>query len=195
MTPPPAATPISPLQDQPAPPGPSLRPAAIVLGIVCVLLAGGLAAAALTGGPQSSPTSSAAPGNAAHLLLPIEGAGQPPLDILDATPLPAGAQVVGAVNDDQGAGQYDRTLTFQAKDSASQLLGFFDRQLAGNGWTILTAGAPVLNHPGQTEVLAKHASADGYYWEIGTIVGGHAPRSTRGKTTFSVRIYEMATPD
>ncbi len=195
MTPPLAATGSSQPQDQPAPPGPSLRPAAIVLGIVLVLLTGGLVAAALTGGPQPSATSSAAPGNAAHLLSPIEAEGQPPLDILDATPLPQGARVVGVVNSDQGAGQYDRTATCQAHGSAAQLIHFFDSELAGNGWTILTAGGPVLNHLGETEVLAKHASADGYYWEIGAVVDGHAPRSASSETTFSVRLYEMTTPD
>ena len=104
------------------PPGPSTKPALIVIGIAAVVLVMGAIGAALTssGSTRPAPTTSlrtargagitAVPGRRA--LGPIVIVGQPPGDILDAVAMPKGATVKAGSATNNGIGLYDHSLSF-----------------------------------------------------------------------------------
>lgn len=160
------------------------------------MTAGLVAAALSSSSPRVARSGSAAPGDAARLLAPIEHQGQPPLDILDATPFPAGTRVLGPVGPHLAAGQYDQTVACRAPGSPAALITFYRKELSSHGWSLLSAVAAVPRHPGEEEVLAKHPSGDGYYWELGlTVTVVPAAHGQHHGTFFDMRIYEMTDAD
>jgi hypothetical protein len=87
---------------------------------------------------------------------------------MDALVVPAGASAVTRSNYDRLNGPYDRGVGFSAPASSDELLNFFRFELAANHWSNRTE-APARGGPG-TQVLARHKSSDGFYWDVGVTV-------------------------
>jgi hypothetical protein len=82
--------------------------------------------------------------------------------------VPADASPVTRTNYDRSNGPYDRAVSFSAPARPDELLNFFRFELAANHWSNRTE-APARGGPG-TQVLARHKSSDGFYWEVGVTV-------------------------
>lgn len=149
----------------------------LALGVaVLVIVVAGVGVGLTRGGGiggGSSPTGSVpppalAPRPAAPDFAPLRSSGQPPADVMDALVVPAGASAVTRTNYDRLNGPYDRGVGFSATASSDELLNFFRFELAANHWSNRTE-APARGGPG-TQVLARHKSSDGFYWEVGVTV-------------------------
>jgi hypothetical protein len=171
-------------------------PALIVLGIaVFIVILGGIASLLATNSTPSRPRSSVTiSGGKVIALTPaslamksIVSAGQPPSDIIGNMVVPTGSAYVRTVNTDQGVTQFDRTVHFSTHLSQSQVVDVYRTGLVGLGWKISYHG-PQTGGLG-TEVLAKHGSSDGFYWEAGVVV---SPTTSTGLTPFSVEIFELS---
>lgn len=183
------------------PPGPSTRAAAAVLGITAVLFTGGAIALGLGGStaPRKAPTTvptapgapmPAEPANAP--LRPIEIAGQPPSDIIDAVALPRGTTVVAGSEVSLGVESYDHSMRFTIAASQAAVVAFFRAELRADGWQQRSSG-PVTKGTG-IEVLGRHGGSDGNTWEIGVVVqpttfGTSGSAATTGTTAFSLELY------
>ncbi len=172
-------------------------PAMIVLGIAVALVAAMFVAAAFDTG--SAPTTTVrsvtlADGTVVRLttagdvLAPIVADELPPSDIIGALEVPVGtAQAGGAVDTDQNAGQYDRTMPLSVELDSDEVTETFQVLLPRLGWQVISTGTDPYA-AGDTEVLAKRASSDGYYWEAGVVV---SPTNNAGTTPFSVRVFQV----
>ena len=201
-----------------APPSP--KKALIVGAIAVLVLTFGALASVFTGGngsPPANPTSpsiktsagtiGATPGKRA--LSAIETTGEPPSDILSDFDVPAGATSVSTIDADTTSG-YDRTDRFAVDLTETQVIAFFTAVLHDNNWSVVSNG-PASTGSG-VEILAKHGSEDGYYWEMGvdvsdtvfsaapsagTSTGSAAttpsgPSAPQQSTPFSVRLFEVS---
>ncbi len=185
----PATSPFEPVSGR----GPALVVLAIAVGIVLV----GIFASALVSGnapvftvqkvtlPDGG-TVSLSPATAA--LHGIVGAGEPPADILGNLGVPAGSRVTGTLDSDQHASQFDRTVSLSSVLGASQVVAVYRTLLPRLGWQLLYVGAAPQKGAGTEEVLAKHPSGDGYYWEAGVVV---SPTTTAGITPFSIELFQI----
>ena len=167
----------------------SLRgPAIIVVGIAALILVGGVLATIFTAGnnPVLSLHSIRIPDGTVVKLTPATTAlkpiisSEPPADILSALAVPTGSVLQHWVNIDQNQTQYDRTASFTTGLSSDQVVDVYKTGLPRLGWKLLYQGQGNANGVSGTEILARRASGDGYYWEAGVIVppahvlGGHA---------------------
>jgi hypothetical protein len=183
------------------PPGPTARPAFIVLLVAVAMFVLGAVATGLSGGsapPTAGNAVASVPGSplpamaARGALKPITSAGLPPDDVLDATVLPQGAAVIGGTGRNLGVELYDKSLDFRIPQPQQTVIDFYRAQLPAQGWQILTQGPPVGAASG-IEVLAKHPSGDGYYWELGVVVAPttFGPGASTGTTRFTVRLFAV----
>jgi len=186
------------------PPGPSVRPALIVLGIAALVLLMGVIGAALTSSGSALPTKvrslATAPGagmtamEGAGLLAPIATGGEPPADILDAVALPKGTTVTTGSATNNGIGLYDRSLSFSLPVSEQAVITFFRVELKALKWQIVSQGPPPGGTPGY-RIVGQHPSSDGYEWEIGVTVApttfGSASSATTDTTSYTVRLFAV----
>ncbi len=172
-------------------------PALIVLGIAVGIVTIGIVASALISGNAPllavrqvtlADGSTVALTPATSALHSIVGDGQPPADILGNLAVPTGSRLSGTINSDQGVSQFDRTVSFSTLLGASQVVDVYRTFLPRLGWQVLYSGSAPQKGAGSTEVLAKHGSGDGYYWEVGVVV---SPTTSAGVTPFSVELYEV----
>jgi hypothetical protein len=185
------------------PPGPSTRPAFIVLGVALVVLLFGFIGALVTGGgaKPAAPLTSLPTARGAGItavagrraLAPITKGGQPPGDILDAVALPLGAVVTPASATNNGIGLYDHSLSFTTGVSEQRVIAFFRAELPALKWQIVSQGPAPKPTPGY-RIVGQHPSGDGYEWEIGVTVapttfgtGPGAPETT----SFSLRLFAV----
>jgi len=185
-------------------PGPSTKPALIVVGIAAVVVLTGIIGAALTSsGSAQAPavhqlptakgaTITATPGR--HALAPITTGGQPPDDILDAVALPKGTTVTTGTATNNGIGLYDHSLSFQVPVSGQRVIDFFRAELKALKWQIVSQGTPPHGTPGY-RIVGQHPSSDGYEWEIGVTVAPTTFGSGAGQpvdsTPFTVRLFAV----
>jgi hypothetical protein len=94
-----------------------------------------------------------------------------PGNVLAALRVPEGAEVIGRRSIDRDHGFFNRVVLFRDDLPASTLSRFFPAALARAGWTITAESRTAA---GGREVLATHPGDDGYYWEIGVVIGGGA---------------------
>lgn len=172
-------------------------PALIVLGIAVGILTIGIVASALISGSAPVLTlrhvtlpdgSTVALTPATSALHGIVGDGEPPADILGNLAVPTGSRLSGTIDSDQGVSQFDRTVSFTSLLGASQVVEVYRTFLPRLGWQVLYSGSAPQKGAGSTEVLAKHGSGDGYYWEVGVVV---SPTTSAGVTPFSMELYEV----
>lgn len=176
----------------PRPPGPSARPAAVVLGIVFVLFVIGAVAAGLTGSssrtPPASPSTAVVPGTsglvavpARTALTPILTTGEPPADVVAALVVPRGTAAVPGSATERGVGLYDATVHVQLPAPEEAVITFFRAELAAGHWHVLRAGTTA----GGYQFLAQHPGSDGYEWELGV---------TLSPTTFTSAVPGVTAP-
>ncbi len=172
-------------------------PALIVLGIAVGIVTIGIVASALISGNAPvlavrhvtlADGSTVALTPATSALHSIVGDGEPPADILGNLAVPTGSRLSGTIDSDQGVSQFDRTVSFSSLLGASQVVDVYRTLLPRLGWQVLYNGSAPQKGAGSTEVLAKHGSGDGYYWEVGVVV---SPTTSAGVTPFSVELYEV----
>jgi hypothetical protein len=206
------------------PPGPSTKPALIVLGIIFVLFLVGLGLELLSGNqsrPTAAPTKIAtARGAVLHavparpLLKDITSAGQPPDDLLNALAVPRGATPAPSSVVDNGVELYDRSLQFNVAASQQDVISFFGAQLPALHWKRLSQGPTGTS--GAYLVLEQHPASDGHEWDVGVTVsptsfgseGSTTPPSTlspqsassgatvpAGITSFTLRLYSVSDQD
>ncbi|HLM95257.1 MAG TPA: hypothetical protein VK283_03030 [Acidimicrobiales bacterium] len=194
------------------PPGPSTKPALIVLGLTLMLFLLGVGLEVLSGS-QSRPTTSpksvvTARGAVLHAVpaRPLVGAiissGQPPDDLLDAMAVPRGSAPVPSSALTQGVETYDRSLRFEVPATQQDVITFFRAQLPSEHWRRLSQGAAA-KVPGGYLILEQHPASDGLEWDLGVTVsptffgalstGSSAPAS--GTTSFTLRLYAVSDQD
>jgi hypothetical protein len=176
----------------------SLRgPALIVLGIAVFIVVAGTVASAFDSGstPVLSLHSVAIPdGTVVHLtpattaMKSIVSAGEPPADIVGNMDVPSGSPVVRTVNSDQNETQFDRTVHFTTGLSSDQVIDVYRTLLPRLGWQVIYVGSGDQRGGQGTTVLAKRASGDGFYWEVGAVV---SPTTSAGITRFSLELFEL----
>jgi hypothetical protein len=173
-------------------------PALIVLGIAAFIIVAGIVASALSSGgsPTLSIHSATIPdGTVVHLtpaadaMHPIVSLGEPPADILGNLAVPAASPVTGTFDADRGQGQFDRTVSFHTGLSSNQVVDLYRNILPRLGWQVVYVGSAAQRGKQGTEVLGKHGSGDGFYWEVGVVV---SPTTSSGTTLFSVELFQLA---
>jgi hypothetical protein len=182
-------------------PGPSVKPALVVVGIAALLLLLFGIGSAVTGSHGATP---APPGRVAHSALPaeparvalrpIERAGTPPPDVLSSLVVPKGAATSSATRWD-GETQYSAKMAFRLGASQAAIVQFYRTELRARGWSIVSVGA-AHDAPRSTEVLAQRASSDGWYWEVGAVVSPttFGTSSNVESTSFSLELFEEPDP-
>lgn len=196
-----SSPPVAPEPQEPRSrqPGPSLRPALVVVGVALLLvLAFGVGAALTRNTPPKAPAPAAVKGTglvgqpAAAALRPIEIPGTPPADVLDALMLPKSAARV-SVTKWSGSTQYSGKMSFRVGASQAALVHFFRTEMHARGWSIVNVG-PARGEHDATEVLAQRASTDGWFWEAGVVIFptsfSHGAAAV-DVTQFSLDLYEM----
>ena len=181
--------------------GSSLRRRGVLVAlgvVVLVMVVAGVGVGLTRGGGVgggSSPAGSVPPPAlasrpAAPDFAPLRSSGQPPTDVMDALVVPADASAVTRTNYDRSNGPYDRGVSFSAPASPQELLNFFRYELAANHWSNRTE-APARGDPG-TQVLARHKSSDGFYWEVGVTVrpGPGQPPAAASTDRFDIRLLQ-----
>jgi hypothetical protein len=195
-------------------PGPSTKPALIVLGLTAFLFVLGVVLEILSGHqsrPTPSPTSIAtAPGAVLHavparpLLKVIVSPGQPPDDLLNALAVPTGATPVASSAVDRGVELYDRALRFEVPATQHDVIAFFRAELPALHWRQLSQGPAA--QATSYQILDRHPASDGHEWEVGVTVSptffpsgtshsGVSPSGTSaaGDTTdFTLRLFVVS---
>ena len=179
-------------------PGPSTRPALVVLGIIAALFVTGFVVDTLSSG--SHPTSASRPlatasgaplraVPAAPLLHAIVSQGEPPTDIVGALAAPSGASAVPDSATNRGVELYDRSIGIHVSASQQDVIGFFRAQLPSMHWARLSEGPKNSDY----QLLFQHPGSDGHEWEAGiTVSPTQFPTSggtARGTTAFTVRLF------
>ena len=200
------------------PPGPSTKPALIVLGLTLVIFTVGVVLEVLSGSqsrPTPAPTSIAtAPGAVLHavparpLLRSIVTVGEPPDDLLNALAVPRGTTPVPGTALNRGVELYDRSLRLEVPATEQAVISFFRAQLPAQHWRRLSQGTAA-KVPGY-QILEQHPASDGHEWEIGvtvspTVFPGQAPSSpgsasggsvapppATGTTAFTLRLFSVS---
>ncbi|HEV3264905.1 MAG TPA: hypothetical protein VG014_05250 [Acidimicrobiales bacterium] len=179
----------------------SLRgPAIIVVGIAAFILVGGVLATILTAGnnPVLALHSIRIPDGTVVQLTPATTAlkpiisSEPPADILSALAVPTGSVARHWINIDQNQTQYDRSVSFTTGLSSDQVVDVYKTGLPKLGWKLSYQGQGTFNGVSGTEMLARRASGDGYYWEVGVIV---PPATSSGVTPFTMVVLEQNTDE
>jgi hypothetical protein len=201
-----------PLSEPPRrrPPGPSTKPALIVLGLTTLLFVLGAGLEVLSGHqsrPTPVPTSIVtARGAALHaiparpLLKSITSIGEPPDDLLNALAVPKGATPVPSSATNRGVELYDRSMRFEVPATQQDVITFFRVELPALHWHQLSQG-PATNVRAY-QILEQHPASDGRQWEIGVTVeptffdgsssaSGTSVPST-GTTSFTLRLFAVA---
>jgi hypothetical protein len=176
-------------------------PALIVLGIAVFIVVLGVVGSALSSGgnPTLKIHSVKIPDGTVVALTPattamkaVVSAGQPPADILGNLGVPSSSRVTRTVNIDQNSGMYDRTVVFSTGLSSDQVTEVFHTLLPRLGWQVIYDGSGASTEAQSTEVLAKKASGDSFYWEVGVTV---SPTDGSGTTQYSVELFELDDAD
>ncbi len=159
---------------------PRLGPALIVAVIAVVIVGGGIGLAALFSNPKpiAAPARGRLPGEAlsaeaaAPVLRHVASAGEPPADITAALVVPAGS-VYRSRQPTSGLQLYSADVTMSVDAKPSEVLDFYRAELAHLHWSGITTDAAATGSG--TEVLARHPSSDGFYWEVGATVSASMP--------------------
>lgn len=179
--------------------GPRPAAALLVLAIAVVIVVGGVVASAfLSGGtPVTSLRSVTIPDGTTVPLTPgdrslrsIVSAGQPPADILGNLVVPTAATYLRTVDNSGGTSSFDETVSWTTGLAQTQVTDTFTTALPKLGWQVIYTG-PARGKAGR-EVLAKHGSGDGYYWEVGVVA---SPTTSAGTTPFSLELFQLSDDD
>jgi hypothetical protein len=191
------------------PPGPSTKPALVVLGIILALFLLGLVLETVSGTqsrPTPTPTSIATAGGAGLQAVParpllgaIVTPGEPPDDLLDALAVPAGSSAVAGSSIDRSVELYDHSLRFALDATDAKVITFFRAELRALHWKRLSDGP---TSGGDYQILEQHPASDGHEWELGVTVaptvfaspssGGAGSVPPTGTTAFTFRLFAVS---
>lgn len=190
------------------PPGPTVKPAAAVFGIIALLFVVGFVTDDLTSAhhPTAPPATSAAgtagtvPGTgglvaekARAVIGPVVRSEEPPTDVLAALVVPKGTVAVPGTATQRGVGLYDATIDLQVPAPELDAITFFRTELKAALWSLTSTGPSGTGY----QVLAQHPGSDGYEWEVGftisptrftSAVAGQGVPPT-GVTPVTLRLY------
>ncbi len=107
----------------------------------------------------------------------------PPV-VLGSLPIPKGATPTSTKNLDQGAGYFDRSVSFTTPLANSTLYAFFPAQLQMHHWSVISLSKTAA---GGREILAKRPAPDGDYWEAAVLL---PPRPGHSFTLVLRRLHE-----
>jgi hypothetical protein len=192
-------------------PGPSTRPAMLVLGIILALFLLAFVVDAISSGgarpvaaPRSLATAKGAPLKAVPagpLVRAIVSQGEPPSDIVNALAAPAGSTAVPSSTTNRGVESYDRSIRIVADASEQDVIAFYNAQMPALHWKRLSRGP---QSGGDYQLLFQHPGSDGHEWELGVTVSptqflsGSSPAASaasRGTTAFTVRLFAESDQD
>jgi hypothetical protein len=148
-------------------------------GIVLSLaVEGGVSTVASSSAPQrlSGQQLYSIPAKAA--LAVIANDGQPPSNIVNALVVPEGSSVASHENIDQNAGPFDRSITLSVPDPPSQVLSFYEAEMAHNHWAEI--GKTLNGTAGGTsdQLFYQLAGDDTYYWQVSLTLTASVPTLT-----------------
>jgi hypothetical protein len=155
---------------------PRLGPALVVLALAIVISGAGAIFALV--GSNGPPASAVHPGvavgrtglsiaSARRDFGSVTSGGQPPSDVLSAIVVPAGSRLTNAARVGGGVELYDSQVLIRVDAQPSRVVRFYDDELRALGWIDESTSTTASNG---TELIAEHASADGFYWELGVVV-------------------------
>lgn len=181
-------------------PGPSLRPALVVVATAVAILALFGVGSALWGsgpGPRAHPpTAIRVPGTslvavaAASDLTPIVAPGSPPANIVDALTVPRGAVSGAPADHSADSAQYDKAMHFTVAASEQAMIVFYRSELPRLGWHVSSTGPP--KGAAGVEVLAERPGTDGWQWEVGAVISPTTfAGSPTGSTAFELRLFQV----
>jgi hypothetical protein len=159
---------------------PRLGPALVVVGLA-VLLTGAAAALGFIGlgsGPAKTNSGSLVSGTGLHAVAAskvfraVTSDGEPPSDILAALVVPASASETKTEILGGGVDLYDASVYLSVPAAKDDVVSFFKTELRLLGWGERSSSAA---SGSGTQLLGRHASSDGFYWEVGVTV---APANT-----------------
>ncbi|NNN22765.1 MAG: hypothetical protein HKL80_12280 [Acidimicrobiales bacterium] len=188
--------------------GPAVKPAIIFLIVVALITTAGLVATALTdSNPPPTQVYAKLPlksSPAQQFLRSILNSSNPPLDLVLSLEFPSNTKVFGSTN--YSVGNYDEAIQCSATNSTpDQLTSFFLLDLKVGGWQVTSN--TTTNHNTERQLLAKFASNDGYYWQMGITIRissviafnpattDQVPSPPNGAIGYTVRLYELPDPD
>lgn len=187
-------------------PGPSTRPALVVLALAIGLFVAGAVAGGLAtqgGGSgavnRSVLTATGAPLHAVPAggpLRAIISAGQPPGDLIASLAVPTGSTPVPGSVTDRGVGLYDRSLHLEVAASQRAVISFFGAQLPFERWRVVSQG--LVSSGPEYRIIAQHPASDGREWEVGVTVAATVFPSTSagstpgGTTPFTLRLFALS---
>lgn len=187
--------PVNPSYQRASARGPALIVLGIAVFIVVVGVVGSVAFSSGGGTPTTRRTITLPDGSVVPLvpattaMKSIVSGGQPPADIIRALAVPADSPVTRTVNNAQGAGQFDSTVSFTSGLTTDEVASLYRTLLPTLGWQVIFHGAGASVQAQDTEVLAKKASTDSFYWEVGVVV---SPTTTAGTTPFSIEVFQVS---
>ncbi len=206
-----AHTPVLDRPPEPArrPPGPTAKPAAIVLAAILVVFLAGFFDDLVTSGHHGAPPSPASvaravpgtgglvPEASAAVLSPVVSADEPPANIVAALVVPKGTQDVPRSGVQQGVGLYDASIDVEVPAAETDVITFLRKELKAGDWTIDSTGPA---SDSTYRFIAEHPGSDGNEWELGctlsptafssTVPGMTVPRS--GVTPLTLRLFAIS---
>ena len=162
---------------------PSLRPALVVLAVAVVVVVGSALLSIVGSGSSNAPAAqlgTSVPGvpfraiPAAADLRHVEGSGEPPADVVKALTVPANSHYVGSDDEDGGAGQFDRSVTFSVPAPSGTVESFYTKELRGSRWSMEFSGKAA----GHLELIAQRNGSDGYQWRVAVVIASVNPALT-----------------
>ena len=142
----------------------------VMAGLLLIFILGTLAGIPIGRSPNKNIAISGPYVSAAAGFAPLNKIGVIPANIMAATAVPAGAQVVGRDNLDRNNGPFDREVLWSTPLGAPSLLTLERTALAHFGWTVRQTTVASRT----TTIYAQKAGADGNYWDVAI---GVAPES------------------
>jgi hypothetical protein len=160
---------------------PSLRPAAIVLGIAAVIVLSGAALALVGSASAHAPANQlgthvagvpfrAIPAQAD--LTHVEAGGEPPADVVKALTVPANSKFVGDSNEAANADQFERSISFSVPNPSSAVALFYGKELTAAHWSLQFNGKAA----GDLELIGQRNGSDGYQWRVAIVIESVNPR-------------------
>lgn len=167
---------------------PSIKLAAIPLAIGAVVVIGGIALSLAVDKPGSSVPSAVQPQRlpgqrlaavpAKGALRTIAALGEPPTNIVQALVVPEGSLVTSHENLDQSAGPFDRSITLTVSAPPSEVLSFFEAEMAHHHWSEIGRPPVGTSKNAADQLFYQLAGQDTYYWQVGLTLTPSVPTLT-----------------
>jgi len=153
----------------------SIKMAALIPGMAVLVLGGFVGLEILFGGSGSAPppppltayghTTSVVP-----VFASTDPLLAPPLDIQRKVLIPEVCTTHRELPTGGDAASPSVAIRYSCTQTAGWLQAFMDDAIPHEGWKVMSEG-PTTHDGGGYAVIAQQAGSDGYYWELGVVVG------------------------